>query len=543
MKALFKIALVVYVAVLLTSCSNYLDINTNPNQAISSTPRLLTSSSLAGTASVLEGYNVYGAETGGYAANAGGYGGFNELFTYQYTNNTFTGLWSSTYSNLENYQQIINIAKKDANQKYINYEAIAMIMQAHDYQLLVDQYNDVPYTASLAGLANLTPTYDKGSDVYPLLAKKLDSAIAKINLAPTLVPAPVNVSSEDIVFGGTMSKWLQFANTLKLKLMIRANGKVTFANTTFDPAGFLAADVLINPGFRNDNGRQNPKWGNWAWDYAGNAINKAWMPSIYVLSFYNGIKLLDSTRGRLTYYNYSQGTPKISNQLGYENVSVPSCPDGTFWYPGTNRSTTSAGASTGALKGPDAGYPLFTAAESYFLQAEAKVRGISIPVAATDGQLFYSGMAAAFTYSNSRNDRSQLGMHHFNPNIGSSGKLFEWTIDSAVVYYQNANKTSYLANYSLAATQDQQIEAIITQKYIALNFVHSHEGWNEFRRTGYPISTGSSANTSFASIKSQATRGDKLPTRLLYPVSEARYNPNNVPQNISPLTSLIFWAK
>ena len=524
----------------MASCSNYLDINTNPNQAISSTPRLLTSSSLAGTANVLEAFNAYGMETGGYGANAGGYGGFNELFTYQYTNNTFTGLWSGIYSNLENYQQIINIAKKDPNSKYINYEAIAMIMQAHDYQLLVDQYNDVPYKTALGGLANLTPAYDKGTDIYPLLAQKLDSAIAKIHQSKKLVPAPVLVSAEDVVFGGDTTMWKKLANTLKLKLMIRGQGKVTFVNTSFDPAGFLTADVLINPGFRNDNGRQNPKWANWAWDYAGVAINKAWMPSTYALSFYDGTKLLDTTRGRLTYYNYSLGTAKISNQLGFEDVNVPSCPEGTFWYPGTNRTATSAGSSTGALKGPDAGYPLFTAAESYFLQAEAQVRGISIPGALTTGQIFDKGLVTAFAYSNSLPDLSQAKMHHYN---SVTKKLYAWTPDSAVVYYKNANAASYLVNFSLAATLDQQIEAIITQKYIALNFIHSHEGWNEYRRTGFPVSTGASASTSFASIKSQATRGNKLPTRLLYPVTEARYNPTNVPQGISPLTSLIFWAQ
>jgi len=95
----------------------------------------------------------------------------------------------------------------------------------------------------------------------------------------------------------------------------------------------------------------------------------------------------------------------------------------------------------------------------------------------------------------------------------------------------------------VATTANKKLEAIITQKYIALNFIHSHEGWNEYRRTGYPISTGSSAVTSFASIKSQSTRTDKLPTRLLYPVTESRYNPANVPKEITPFTSTIFWAK
>jgi hypothetical protein len=535
MKALFKIALAVYAGVLLASCSNYLDVNTNPNQAITSTPSLLLASSLTGTASVLEGYNVYGMETGGYGANAGGYGGFNELFTYQYTNNTFTGLWSSTFSNLENYQQIINIAKKDANHKYINYEAIAMIMQAHDYQLLVDQYNDVPYKTALAGLANLTPAYDKGTDIYPLLAQKLDSAIAKIHQAALLVPAPVVVSAEDVVFGGDTKMWTKFANTLKLKLMIRGQGKVTFANTSFDPAGFLTSDALVNPGYRNDNGRQNPKWANWAWDYAGNAINKAWMPSVYALSFYDGSKINDAGRGTAMYYKFATGTSKITNQLGYENSNVTSCPEGTFWYPANadaDRKPAAAGNSWGTLKGPDAPYPLFTAAESYFLQAEAALVGI--PAAGlADDVAFYSGVGASFKYLYSLPNETQA--------IGS-----DYLADSTA-YLDNtvsgANAGNYLADYTAATTQAQKLEAIITQKYIALNFIHCHEGWNEYRRTGFPVSTGSSAVTSFASIKSQATRGDKLPTRLLYPVTESRYNPANVPQGISPLTSLIFWAK
>ncbi len=122
MKAIKKI-FVVCAGLLVASCSSYLDINTNPNQAISSTPSLLLASALTGTARVLENHNSYGMETGGYGANAGGYGGFNEFVTYAYTNNTRTDLWNNNYQNLENYQQIINIAQKDPANIY--YQAIA----------------------------------------------------------------------------------------------------------------------------------------------------------------------------------------------------------------------------------------------------------------------------------------------------------------------------------------------------------------------------------------------------------------------------------
>ncbi len=57
-----------------------------------------------------------------------------------------------------------------------------------------------------------------------------------------------------------MDLWKKLANTLKLRLLIHANGKVNFANTTFTNDGFLSTDALINPGFVRDNGKQNPEW-------------------------------------------------------------------------------------------------------------------------------------------------------------------------------------------------------------------------------------------------------------------------------------------
>jgi hypothetical protein len=526
MKSLVNVIIACAFGVALVSCSSYLDINTNPNAATSATPELMLPAALTGTASVLENYNAYGAQTGGYAANAGGYGGFNEFVTYAYTNSTYAGLWGNTYSNLENYQTIINNTAGNSNYLYFN--AVATIMRAHNFQLLVDEYNSVPYTNALAGVSNLTPTYDDGPTIYAKIAVELDSAIARINRGQAATIAPIPLGSSDVVFGGNTTSWKQLANTIKLKLIIRGGSKVTFANTNFDAAGFLTSDALINPGYKNDNGRQNPKWGSWAWTYSGSFVNKAWMPSTWILSFYDGTKLSDPGRGTVTYYQFASGTAKITNQLGYENVNVPSCPDGTFWYSGTNRTPTSAGSSPGAMKGPDAGYPLLTAAESYFLQAEAAVRSIAIPGSPSDATSFANGISASFQYLYSL------------PN-GSQATGTDYAADAAS--YLSNNSSSYLANYSSATTTAQKIEAIITQKYIALNFIHSHEGWNEYRRTGYPTVSGTGAKTTFASIKSQSTRADKLPTRLLYPVTEARYNPANVPQNISPFTSLVFWAQ
>src|SRR5205085_1902213 len=218
-----------------------------------------------------------------------------------------------------------------------------------------------------------------------------------------------------------------------------------------------------------DNNRQNPMWNTWAFAYTGSAGNKAWIPTTYILTFFNGIKASDPGRGAAMYYQFpSTGT----NQLGFESTGIPKSPDGSFWYPGTNRVGTSAGDETGALKGPDAGFPLMIAAESYFLQAEGVLKGMNLPGAGTAKEMFEAGIEASFRYLYTKPDGSVEG-------------------DPAgdAVDYQNDNPLR-LVQYDLNTTDEQRLEAIITQKYIALNMVNSQEGWNEYRRTGYPAVAG-----------------------------------------------------
>jgi hypothetical protein len=42
---------------------------------------------------------------------------------------------------------------------------------------------------------------------------------------------------------------------------------------------------------------------------------------------------------------------------------------------------------------------------------------------------------------------------------------------------------------------------------------------------------------------SVSTAPNRLPTRILYPVSEYSFNSSNVPSNVNPFSDKIFWAK
>jgi len=509
---------------ILTSCSKYLDINTNPNSATSAAPSTVLPLAIVNTASFISNLNNYGSQTVGYAANAGGYGGYGSSWTYNYLPSDGEGYWDLGYITLENLYNIASVTKgSDANAYY---NAVAKIMQAYIYQNLVDQFNDIPYSESLQGAGNFQPTYDKATVIYPNLALQLDSAIAEINNAkyPNAIPA-----GSDPLFSGNMVSWKQFANTLKLRLIVRASSVVTFANKTFTSDGFLTDDAIVNPGYtlaNSTSGSQvSPSWNAWVTNYAGSRVGNAWIPASYVFGYYDGHKLVDPARGSAIYYNFPS-TPY--NQLGVmpPNNTLTSPATAGAWYSGGG-SGTSLGNAIGVMKGPNMGEPLFLLAESDFLQAEAALRGI---ISGSDATLFNKGIVASFTYLYKSPANSVMaGM---NP-----------AADAAT--YLSANSTNYLTNYSLAATTAQKTEAIITQKYIALNFIHGQEAWNEYRRTGYPVSSSTLINNQYgaiASIQSQATRADHLPARLPYPASEANYNAANVPQGISVYSSTIFWA-
>jgi len=505
------------------SCKKYLNVNTNPNAATGVPAYQVIDQTIVATANTLEQYSDYGGQVGGYMANAGGYGGFGIIWTYDYGTGDLTNLWNSSYSTLEDAQSVINSTTTDPTQA--NYLAMAQIIKAYNTQMLVDQYNDIPYSQAFQGASNITPKYDSASAVYQQLANLLDSAINEINAAS----GAVYQTGADPLFGGNMTLWKQFANTIKLRLIVRASAAMTFTNTTFSSDGFLTTDALVNPGFQQASGQTNPGWGDQVVSYTGAAADRAYCPATYVFGFYNGAKLNDSWRGATIFHDFPVS---VYGQLGATS-GTPSDPGVTgAWYTGSDTASgTSLGNALGVYKGPNAGYPLMTAAESYFLQAEAYQRGI-LTTGLTDAQAFQAGILASFNY-----------LYELPSGTLQSG--YDPTTDAAA--YAAANSGSYLVNYSLATTPAQKLEAIITQKYIALNMINGSEAWNEYRRTGYPACASVALNNpygSFASTQSTAPASNKfLPTRIQYPASEYEYNAGNVPQNISDFTSKIFWAQ
>ncbi|MDO7852778.1 SusD/RagB family nutrient-binding outer membrane lipoprotein [Hymenobacter convexus] len=548
MKNTAKILAVSSLSVLAASCDSFLDINQNPNNPLTVTADAVLAQALTTTANTYSiNYNPYSAFAAGYIAKSGTVNGYAPERTYNYNSTFSQTLFNNTFDNIYDYD-IIERQGKAANQPY--HSAIAKIMKVYNYQLLVDEYGDIPYTKALGGLANITPVYDKADAIYKDFIVKLNEAIAEIDAANKQTsPIPRTVGAEDVVFQGTMANWVRFANSLKLRILMRQSSQpsldayvrtemtrlqASIAAGTPGAAGFIASDVVVNPGYTQASGQQNPFWDRYRADAGGTSATERLytIPTKYLLAQFllnrdpRGYRIFNTTAT-----GYAGGA-----ELG-ESAPI------------AGNVATRFRDFGGVFKGPDSPVPLMLRAEDLFSQAEARERGFFTGGSAKND--FNAGITASFNYfytpspanrQNATRDSSAFVAakvtKYLTAPVNVNNGLVNWDVTTTQIPDANILGGPLLraTTYAVRLTTPRPVtnqEKIIYQKYLAMTGVASTEAWDDYRRTGYPR---------FApSLQTTSTRPDKLPTRLLYPQTEITTNVGNLPQGISQFTTLIFW--
>ena len=82
-----------------------------------------------------------------------------------------------------------------------------------------------------------------------------------------------------------------------------------------------------------------------------------------------------------------------------------------------------------------------------------------------------------------------------------------------------------------------KLEAILTQKWAAMNGVNWVEAYNDYRRMGYPTSSVLGISHAPTHVRPM------IPTRFLYPQSQLNTNGAHVPQLPDAQYSKVFWNK
>ena len=133
---------------------------------------------------------------------------------------TFNNVWSGTYGNLLNIQQMIDKVENNVsgNEGQLDVLGIAQVLKVMEYGVLTDMFGDIPYSEALKGAENLQPGLDSQKAIYADLIATLDKAIG--NLQQAVDGKMNNVANQDLVFGGDMSQWLAAAYGLKARYLI-----------------------------------------------------------------------------------------------------------------------------------------------------------------------------------------------------------------------------------------------------------------------------------------------------------------------------------
>ncbi|MCB2378161.1 SusD/RagB family nutrient-binding outer membrane lipoprotein [Hymenobacter sp. BT635] len=477
-----KIALMLPLALGLGACEKGFDeLNTNPNNPLTVSPETLLTG--AETATAFRLFDVPVNMDGGLLiAQHWAKSQYTTEDRYGFRATSYQSIWDGFYTGtaalpggLKDFNELLRIGKETNNP---NMQAVAMIMRSYYFSVLTDVFGEIPYTDALK-LSNevniITPKYDTQETVYTGILAELKQATA---LLKTKSPLPVG---GDVMYGGNMTRWEKFSNSLRLRLAMRIydvkpdlsrtevadvlNGTNLLMTSNADNAQivFLGAQPNTNPIFENRLTRDDHR------------ISQS-MTS--VLSRRNDPRL-----------------PIYANPA--ECGAGGTAPDSTGLYRGVKNGLANPVNSRGPLCSmskvgdyftrPDAPGVLMTYAEVLFFTAEARAR--QIPGVTGSAEEAYNNAIRA--------SMAQYGI-----------------VDATAV---DAYLAQPLVKYNSTSLEAQK-QSIGTQKWIAL-YGQGVEAWSELRRLDYPFLSLAAAP--------QGAAGGKLPVRFAYPANEQSLNQEN----------------
>lgn len=476
----------------------------NPTPAAVS-PNLLLAGAIKKTADIVRGGQTINSTTFGdpdyiqlymgYWSVSGDYIPVTTTLTYQTTTDYGADNWNSGYLAIENLRQLEALAAQDPNGGY--YVAMGKIMEAFNWERLVDQYNDVPYSQALQGGTVDFPKYDKAAAVYDSCLALLNSGISLIS-NDTANASVENPGSYDILFGGNIDEWIQFANTLKLRLALNesqysgGSAFITSALQGTSTYGFLSAgeDAAVQPGYTNSSEAQQSPF------YYDMGLSTAGAPQ-QNQSYYRACSYIVN-------FMAANSDPRITQTFALNvNGVVLGRPFGSNVSEGQDNEHIS-GMGPGLLQTAGSSAVIFPACESFFLQSEAVIDGY---LSGNAGALYQNGMEESFRL-----------LQVSSPYSAADGYI--------------AGQGS---NPNVSFTAGTPLTVLITQAWVAYTGFDPLEAWNNWRKLGIPASLPVS--------QFDGSVATHIPYRLLYPTSEYSYNTANVTAEgtINNMTSTIFW--
>ncbi|TEW63911.1 SusD/RagB family nutrient-binding outer membrane lipoprotein [Mucilaginibacter phyllosphaerae] len=490
----------------LVSCTkNFETLNTNPNAVTNpSAEYVFTKSQYDGVANML---NLL-LGTMQYTTSFNDVAGFGSKYVAAQVNTSSSSFSSAYPGALNELAVVINTVTPDPAKT--NLLAAARIWRVYCYSRLTDVYGDIPYSQATGGYTAsvYSPMYDPQKDIYANMLTELDEAAASLDASKA------TFGSADLIYGGNTTQWKKFAYSLMLRLGMRLTkadaataetwvkkaiaGGVITADADIAKIAYLASGQDIN---------KNPlALSLWNSDYIAQNGNTNQEGGKYQEVFINYLKQTNDPRLGIISIVYSGGSPDTAY------AKQQGMPATLGAKPANFASLSEPNPKTVLLF--NSSRLIFTASESYFLLAEAALRG------------WYTTESASSLYSN-----------------GVNAALRQWSIislGSSNGTLSAAQISTYVNNNQLVAgTFDQRMNQIYTQFWVSI-FPDAQEAFASYRRTGYPALTPNN-------YTGNAT-GGQFPRRFLYPVSEQNLNAASYAaavarQGADNLLTRVYWDK
>lgn len=524
MKNIFKFSLITSLCIFMYSCeTTELDLLESPNSVTveSADPNF-----------VLNQIQLsFNGVVGGFSGTDSGL----TRLTYQFgAYNAQGGSWAGAYSlfsNVDFLEQVIATNELDLP----NHSAIANILEAYSYMILVDHFDKVPFSEANQPEDFPNPSSDDGDVIYDAQLALLDTAIDQLNQDSAIAP-------EDFFFG-TFSKdnWIALANTLK----IRAYNNIRLVDPAKATAGInsvLGSNIIdtVAEDFQFLFNASSPS-GIFSGNYSAGASN---YQSNYLYDLLNAgdaeppFMETGTPDPRLRYYIYRQRdqVPSGSNlpctgnsahdycyvgnkYWGRDHADIEGIPNdvlrrSTFGvYPGggafDNDDFVLANLATNTLSGAGV-TPIYLSSTTHFALAEAAL------TLGTGGGTPVGLLEAGIRLSMEKVIGFASGLQTTNTDDGTDYAATSADVDAYVA--------GVVAEFN-GASSSGKLEIIAREQWLA-SFGNGLEPYNTYRRTGFP------------NLQSPIFPATAFPRSWRYPNSEVDNNTNL--EQTQP-TKQVFW--
>lgn len=416
----------------------------------------------------------------------------------QGTNNTYFRL---IYTDMADLQEIIHLASDESKKieiisKYGDPDgqiAVAKILKAYVFQLLVSTYGDLPYEQAFQPLDYPSPAYSSQKVIFMDLFKTLKEAADYLEANPGLTV----FTSGDLFYSGDGDKWAKFANSLRLKLAVRLS---EVEDEQIAEARQLAIQEASDNVFSSNDD-------NAGVTYKGETqLSNAPMYNAFYTDGRNDFTVTAQFVDLLKGINDT-----LNNKVNpFEGITDPRI---AVWVPPSRATGEYRGMPYG-LSDKDAG--------GLWSTSPRVVSNFKYPFTQSDPNIVLRANANVcwMDYAEVCFILSELnGWDQTWYEEGVRASLERWGINEGVEEF-------------ISSLPPANAERVMTQKYIAL-YMNGYEAWAEWRRTDFPKSivqvgekTGPIASGDV--ITFSAIVGDGIPRRLTYPVQEYSINRTSV---------------